>query len=504
MPIQLLLFLFPVLGAVLAAIPGVPSKALRQVSAIVGVATFLIVGWLSYTGGFFQEGEVASFFAGKVLRLDALACFLLLLVSVLYASVMLVSVRYMGEEQVEGIVDARKNRLYYGMGHLFVLSMLLAAVANHVGVLWFALEATTLSTTLLVAFYRKEGGVEAAWKYVLLCSTGIALGLIGVLMVGFAATQAGLSPQEAFNLAALRASAGSLSPDLMRWAFVFLFIGIGTKVGFVPMHTWLPDAHSKTPSPISAFLSGTLLNCAFVTILRFKDLVDFSLNQTWWTERFFLVFGLLSVALPAFIFLGLRNYKRLLAYSSVEHMGLMAICVGLGPIGVVPMLMHMAGHTLAKSGLFFGAGEWLLRYKTTKIDLLPRLMRTDTRTAGLFLALMLALLAVPLSPLFASEYFLVAIGINLNKPITFIFMLLLVLAFVGMMRATFAMLFDPTMLGTESHEPSREAAHPEGWRITHGVMAVHVVLLVALGYWFFTAEGFQVLSRVAKLITSTV
>ena len=159
-------------------------------------------------------------------------------------------------------------RIYYGLLPLFVLAMLVTVTTDHLGVLWIALEATTLTTTPLVALYKKDGAIEAAWKYLLLCSLGISVSLLGLLLLAYAGVGAGLPLDRAFSLGALRERAAALDPQVVRWAFVFLFVGIGTKVGFVPMHPWLPDAHSRTPSPISACLSGVLLNVALYALLR--------------------------------------------------------------------------------------------------------------------------------------------------------------------------------------------------------------------------------------------
>ncbi|MBI4598764.1 hydrogenase 4 subunit F [Candidatus Uhrbacteria bacterium] len=477
-------------------LPVVPVKAVRGLGVL---AASVAAGFVWTTAFPVLLGRVEMRSLG-IWFVDPMSALVASLIVLVYLATAVVSVRYLGHERHERLVTDRQVRLYYVMMHLFAFAMLVTALANHLGVIWFGLEATTLATTCLVAFYAKDGALEAAWKYILLCSTGIALGLVGILMVGHAAAVGGLQHADFLYLDTLRMHASSLSPDIMRWAFVFVFVGIGTKVGFVPLHTWLPDAHSKTPSPISAMLSGILLNVAFVTILRFKGVTDLALGGTEWTEKFFLVFGILSVLLPGFILLIQRNYKRMLAYSSIEHMGLLAFSVGLGPLGLVPAVMHMVGHTLAKSALFFGAGEILLRWKTTKLDHLPAVFTHAPRTAVLFLLAILGILAMPGSTLFASEYLMVGYGINTHLVSTLIVLLGLSLVAVGMMRHTLALLFEGAPAATEV-PPAVESVR-EPWTLTHAVMAGELALLGAAGVFFLLPSGLAFATRVAQSISS--
>ena len=258
------------------------------------------------------------------------------------------------------------------------------------------------------------------------------------------------------------------------------------------MHTWLPDAHSKTPSPVSAMLSGILLNVALFTVLRFKLITDTALGSSAWTGGFFLTFGLLSIALPAFILLTQENYKRLLAYSSIEHMGILSFAVGLGPAGAVAAVMHMVGHTLAKSLLFFGAGDILLRWKSTKIANIRGVMRAAPVTGILFLLGLLMLLAVPPSPLFVSELMVVAVGMSQRPALTLLFLLLLVIVCIGMMRAVFRMLF--------SHDPA-PVKRARGWNLTRAIMLIELLFLIAVGVFFMTNEGFRLAASIAHTFT---
>src|SRR3989339_1287497 len=304
------------LSSLVCLLPQMSGRELRVAGLVASLVTFTGVAWLMSPVllGLAPDWQTSWW---EVTRFSALMG---LLVVWLYACAMVVSFHYLAVEERKGIISPRQVRLYMVSVPVFVLSMLVAIFANNVGVLWVALESTTLSTTLLVSFYGKKSSMEAAWKYIVICSTGIALGLFGILILGYAGAQAGLQEASAFKISLLRGATGSMDQGIVMWAFVFLFIGFGTKIGLVPMHAWLPDAHSKTPAPVSAMLSGVLLNVAFFTLLRFKVITDTTLGSFEWTNQFFLIFGTLSVVLPSIILISQRNYKRMLAYSSVEHM----------------------------------------------------------------------------------------------------------------------------------------------------------------------------------------
>lgn len=424
------------------------------------------------------------------LHIDRFAAYVVCLIALVSALAALAGVHYLAHGEKDGSTTAAGERTFGVFFHLFVLSMLLAATADNLALLWIALEATTLTTTMLVAFDRTRGAIEAAWKYIIICSTGITLGLLGVLMLIHSAGGADLGAG-AFTFSSLRENAGLLSPETLRWAFVFLFVGVGTKVGFVPMHTWLPDAHSKTPSAISAMLSGILLNVAFAVLLRTKPIVDASLGSSSWTGTFFLAFGLLSIALPSFIMLVQKNYKRMLAYSSVEHMGLMSFAAGLGPIGTTAAVIHMAGHALAKPALFFGAGELLHAYRTTSIADVRGVLERRPKTGTLFFLALLALLGAPPSALFVSEFLMASYGMTVQPALTVVVLTLLVIVGFGMMRSTVGMLFSSETDEAPAH--GHHAAAPaaaERWNLATAAMLTGVGLCAALGLALLTAPGY--------------
>ncbi len=425
------------------------------------------------------------------LLIDRFAAYIICLVAIVSALAALAGIHYLAHGEKEGSITDASERIFCVFFPLFVLSMWTASSADNLALLWIALESTTLTTTLLVAFDRSRGAVEAAWKYIIICSTGITLGLFGVLMLIHSGTGANLGA-DALALSSLKAHASLLSVSTLRWAFVFLFIGVGTKVGFVPMHTWLPDAHSKTPAPISAMLSGMLLNVAFAVLLRAKIITDAAAGSPAWTEKIFLIFGLLSIALPAFIILVQKNYKRMLAYSSIEHMGLMAFAVGLGPAGLLAALIHMAGHAVAKPALFVGAGEVLHEYRTTRIDEVRGVIRRLPKTGTLFFLSLLALLAAPPSALFMSEFIMTGYGMSRHPILTIIVLALLAIVAFGMMRSTVTMLFskETEKVDTETVQDS----YPRGaerWNLATVAVLINVALCLILGAALLTSDGLR-------------
>lgn len=459
-----------------------------RISALVSAILFAVTTLATILPIFFNTPIVWSF---GWWYLDRFAALLATLVVAIYVGAILASYRYIKEEYHEKVLSLAQVRLYFSLIHLFALFMIVALLANNIILLWIAIECTTLSTTFLVGLYKKDASIEAAWKYILLCSTGISLGLVGVLLMSYSARVAGIAHgSEIFMLDFLRTHAASLSPEIIRISFVFLFIGVGTKVGLVPMHSWLPDAHSKAPSPVSAMFSGILLNVALFAIIRFKFIADTALHSTHFTNTFFLIFGLFSLILPAFILLVQRNYKRMLAYSSIEHMGLLVFAFSLGPIGMMASIIHMIGHSLTKSMLFLGAGEILLRYKSTKVDNIDGAYKKIPYTSGLFLLGILSIIALPPSLLFVSEYSMFAAAFTLHPVWALLALVALSIIAFGMLRLTLTLLF--------SRIKDTETYTREKWNITHTVMTVEVVLLVALTVVFTTTPGIDFIQSIVR------
>ncbi|MDO8690667.1 MAG: proton-conducting transporter membrane subunit, partial [Dehalococcoidia bacterium] len=298
----------------------------------------------------FREGPASAW--GDLLYVDALGALLIVVIVLVGFLAAIYSVGYMRREVEHGKVASSRLGGYYLCYHAFIWTMLLAGMVNNLGLLWAAIEATTIVSALLVGFYRSKAALEAAWKYLILCTVGITFALFGVLLTYYASIH-GLGEEAGLSWTTLVAHAGQLDPGLMKLAFVFVLVGFGAKAGFAPLHNWLPDAHSQAPSPVSAVLSGVLLKCGLYGVLRFY-LVASGATGPEFSSRLLMGFGLVSVVVAVPFILVQTDLKRLLAYHSVEHIGLIAVAIGLGgPLGLYAGLLHLFNHAMAKALLFF-------------------------------------------------------------------------------------------------------------------------------------------------------
>jgi len=294
--------------------------------------------------------------AGLFLHVDDLNVVFLLLNTFVGFTAAAFSAGYIAHEVATGRLTARHLRFYHAMYQMLMFGMNLALLANNLGLMWVAIELATLTTVVMVGIYRTPQALEAAWKYFILGSVGIALALFGTIVVYFAAQPVVGQGLPAMAWTVVMASAARLDPALLNLAFVFLLLGYGTKVGLVPLHAWLPDAHAEGPTPISAVLSGLLLNVALYALLRFKMLLAAN-GQALAPGPLMVLLGLLSLVVAAFMLYRRRDAKRLFAYSSIEHMGIITFAFGMGgPLANFAGLFHMAMHSLTKSAIFYGVG----------------------------------------------------------------------------------------------------------------------------------------------------
>ncbi len=342
---------------------------------------------------------------GGALRADALSSFMVVVIGTVAVLATLQTPRVMAQELAAHATTPRHANYYVALMHAFITCMLLAVVAANLGVLWVAVEATTIATTFLVSHHRTARAFEASWKYVILCSIGIALAFLGTVVLYFAALHAGAGPKAAsLDWTTLMVLAPHLNPGLVRLALALLVLGYGTKVGLAPTHSWLADAHSQAPAPVSALMSGVLLTVAFYALLRFKAIADIALGPTF-PRTVFLIVGLLSVIVAAALLIAQRDLKRMLAYSSVEHMGLMALGAAAGtPLAIAAVLLHMFGHGLSKSVLFLSSGEILHAEGTTEMSRIGALLARRPLIGGVFGVGLFALLGLPPFSLFVSEF----------------------------------------------------------------------------------------------------
>lgn len=362
---------------------------------------------------------------------------------------------YMRIEEHHGRLNPRRLRLYHSMYQLFMAAMLLALLTNNMGLLWVAMEAATLSTVLLVSLYRTKASLEAAWKYFILCGVGIALALFGTILLYFAAQQAlGREGMTALLWTHLNAVKGHLEPRVLGLAFVFLLVGYGTKVGLVPLHSWLPDAHAEGPTPVSAVLSGLLLNVALYAVVRCKILAEGSIG-TALPGRMLIGFGLLTTVLGAFFLWRQRDIKRLFAYSSIEHMGIITFAFGLGgPIANFAALLHMTVHSLTKSSIFFTAGHASQTAGTQRMDGIRGLVGiSPTIGWGLMLG-SIAILGMPPFGVFSSEFLILTTAMRRHPWTTPFLLIALGVAFAGIFSKVQPMVFGESDAKPLPHSPA--------------------------------------------------
>ena len=419
-------------AAILALSPG---RLATLVHAVAAVGALVVGGMVTARA---VRGETATALDG-VLRVDALSGWMIAVIVIVAALAAAEAPRYAREGS---------PRVFYPLFHLMVFTMLLAVCTDDVGVMWVGVEGTTLASVFLVNFERTRASLEAAYKYLLICSVGIAIAFVGTVLVYYAEAvrQHGVVEHAVPGLrwTGLLALAPALSPRVLQLAFVFLVVGYGTKAGLAPMHTWLPDAHSEAPAPVSALMSGVLLSVGAYAILRFKPIVDAAAGPGF-AGRVLITLGLLSLAVAAVFLWNPGNYKRMLAYSSVEHIGLVGLGLGFGgALGVSGALLHVANHALAKSVVFLLAGRIRAAYGTVELTAVRGLLRALPLTGRGFLLGVLALLGLPPFGLFTSEVMIFAAGFRAGySAATAVGLVLLVVAFGGLLRAAHAMLFGP-------------------------------------------------------------
>jgi hydrogenase-4 component F len=424
-----LLLVPPVLGAILALAVGPHRFRVGAVNA--GLSLLSLGGALALWRELLAADAVTAG-PSDVLRADALSALLATCVAGVSALAL------WSGPGLRRLDEARRARRFQLFTQLFSLTMLLAVTTNNVGVMWVAIEASTIVSAMLIPLDVSRASVEASWKYILLGSVGVALAFAGTVLgyfdfigvVGGGMAGDGVSGRHAaaLNWTVLRAAAPSLHPEVLELAFVFVLVGYGTKAGLAPMHTWLPDAHSEAPAPVSAMMSGVLLAVALYAVLRWKAVVSVTAGSAF-PNRLVVLLGVASLVIGSLSLVVQRNYKRLLAYSSVEHMGLMCVGLTLGPLGVFATMLHLLNHALAKSTTFILAGRILHRYGTTDLRRISGLLRAMPWTGGLFLAGGLALIGLPPFGLFLSELALVRAGFAAGRPwLTALVLALLVVA----------------------------------------------------------------------------
>jgi hydrogenase-4 component F len=450
----------------------VPARVASAVTVASGIACFALVLALVPDTAHGNPGYLDGY-----LRADAVSVIFLLATGFLYAAVAVYSVGYLKTHD-----DAVYARRFYAGFNVFAWAMLAAPLMGSLALLWIAVEVTTIVSALLVAIEAVptkdgDGAAEAAWKYVLIASAGLGLALLATVFLYYAGAQV-LGEHYDLAIQSLVNASPHLAKTPVRLAFLLAMLGYGTKVGLFPVHTWLPDAHSEAPTPVSALLSGALLATSFYAILRFYQVAAACLGSGFPRDAM-LAFGVASLLLASLYVFGQRDIKRLLAYSSVEHMGILAIGVSFGaPIALAGVLLHVLAHAAAKGNAFMGAGVFTVKYGTKDMAGLRDGLRLLPWSGPLFLLAIFALSALPPSGLFRSEFQIVDGGLASGSyAAAAVLVVLVTIVFFGLASSTTTMLLTPAR---SSAEHALAVGEPSAWMVVPVLAGLAVLLVLGI------------------------
>ena len=432
---------------------------------------------------------------GAWIGLDAPGSLFLGITSILFAAVAIYTTGYLGREKEHAATDAEEGftianqpeARFIGCLLLFLATMSLVCISRHLGVLWVAIEATTLVSAPLIHFHGHHRSLEATWKYLLICSVGIAMALLGNFFLAYAGH--GLVH---LKLDDLLSGAAALNPLWLKAAFLMLLVGYGTKMGLAPMHTWLPDAHSEAPSMVSTLLSGALLNCAFLGILR-GNIVMAAAGLGDFSGELLIFFGLFSMSIAAVFIIGQADYKRMLAYSSIEHMGILALGVGIGGLAGTGAMLHAACHSLTKGMLFLCAGQMLHVYGTKTAADVRHALHVVPKTAFLWLAGFLAITGSPPFGLFISELAILKGALESSRwAVAAGYLAALAVIFIAMARVVLPMVFGAARTPVEPSRAAHIMDEPRWFVMPAAGLGISVVLLglyVPSPLWAFLSHA---------------
>ena len=465
---ETLLWVLPLVPTVTALLM-VTTRDRRILSALdVGGSTVLLALTLVLAREVAAGGPRALGF----LRVDDLGIVFLLLLVVLTLAVSIYTVGWIKQALEVGNMKAEFLWSYFALVHAFVATMVVTVLADNLGVLWIAMEGTTITSAVLVGYHGHHHGLEAAWKYIIVTTIGISFGLFGTVLVYAAAAAAGVQGRAgALSWSAIMQVAPTLDPGIVRIGFIFVMVGYGTKAGLAPMHLWLPDAHSQAPTPVSALLSGVLIKCALLGIIRFQTIAAAACGPAF-PAQVLLVFGLTSVVVATPFILAQHDIKRLLGYHSVEHVGIVALGLGFGgPVGTYGALLHVVNHGITKALAFFAAGNAIARYGSRDMRTIRGMLTVAPIGATLLVLAALSLAGVPPFSIFVSELTVLRAGIGHGHWVTIaIFLVMVVIIFAGLLHHVGAMVFgEPTAAATRE---------PEAWSPLFGMMLLAAIMLL--------------------------
>ncbi len=469
------LLLIPLILSLVAFAARWLGRSARQVVEVIHlVSVTAVLGLCLVTvKDVLQTGVVFSL--NNWFHVDAMGAIFLFIIGLVGFLAGLYSIGYVRHDLETGEFDDNKLCNYYGLFSLFLFTMLLVVTSNNIIMMWVAVEATTLGSAFLVGIYGHYSSLEAAWKYVIICTVGVAFGLYGTVLIYSDAVNVMQTPGSAVLWTEIVKYAKSFDPALLKMAFVFVMVGFGTKAGLFPMHAWLPDAHSEAPSPVSALLSGVLLNCALFIIVRFSIITNLAIGPQF-SQTLFLIFGTISVAAAAFFMFVQRDIKRMLAYSSMENIGLVVLAFGLGgPAGIFAGLLQALNHSLVKSLMFCTTGNILIKYRSRSLDQVRGMLQTIPVTSLLLMCGAFALVGVPPFNIFVSKFFIITTGLGYGH----IWLMALTLILLMVVFAAFFRVITSAVFG---EKPEGMAKGEFSW-LTLAPIAVLLILMIVLGLY---------------------
>ncbi|HEY8110636.1 MAG TPA: hydrogenase 4 subunit F [Candidatus Nitrosotenuis sp.] len=462
------LLLTPVISGILVTV----LRKKRTIEVITAISMGLVlIQCLFLVYEISSKKSISAF--GEFFYADAVSAFVILPIAGVGFVTSLYSINYIGRQYDTGVLDQKRLVRYYQGFNAFIFTMLLVPLSNNIGIMWVAIEATTLVSVLLIMLYVKESAIEASWKYLIVATVGLSFALFGIILFNYA--NIGSNPDDAMNWTNLLSNAKSLDPNIIKIAFVFVLVGLGTKAGLAPMHTWLPDAHSEAPTPVSALLSGVLLNCAMYGIIRFHMISSAGMGSEF-SGELLIILGVISTGIAAVSIYFQKDMKRLLAFSSIEHMGIISIAIGFGGfLGIYGGMLHMINHSIAKPLMFFASGTISQKYETKAISKIRGVIKTMPLTGMMFLIGGLAIIGLPPFSIFLSEFFVLSSGFGSGQFAAILFMMIfLIVIFAGFIKHLVSMIF-----GT----PEKEMKKGELGKLSIIPMIILGILTIILGIY---------------------
>lgn len=465
----LLLILTPLVSGILVTITR--KKGLAEIITISSASLILIQVFLILSR-IIVEKTLTAF--GNTFYIDSFGAVILLPISLVGFVSVLYSKNYMGRQYDMGLVDDKHIVRYYQGLNAFLLSMLVVPITNNLGVMWVTVEATTLVSVLLIMLYFKENAIEAAWKYLIIATVGLSFALVGTVFFYYANINSGTA-EDAMNWTGMVHNSKSFNPALVMIAFVFIIVGYGTKAGLAPMHTWLPDAHSEAPTPVSALLSGVLLNCALYGIIRFRIVTSGAIGNSFPNELL-VILAVVSIGIAASSIYFQKDMKRMLAYSSVEHMGLVSLGIGFGGlVGIYGAILQIINHAIAKPLMFFASGTVSQKYETKVMSRVRGIIKVMPVTGALFLIGGFALVGMPPFSVFLSEFLVLSSGFQAGQYVAAsVVIAFLVVTFAAFLRHLVKMTFG---------SPATEMKKGDMGKLAIIPMAILGSLVIVFGFY---------------------